>query len=131
MTVHPGTGVPKETEVRPVKWEAHTTSLWATPSARSHLTQVPLQALHVVFGLVPCNPPARLPLHGPAPALAHLTQVPLQALHVVLSLGVARIVLAQRAHEDDGHQAGEEDDHHEGVEDGEPVDLQQQREGWD
>ena len=52
-------------------------------------------------------------------------EVALEALHVIIhvGLGVPRIVLPQRPHQDDGDQARQEDDHHEGVEDGEPVDL--------
>ena len=57
-----------------------------------------------------------------APGL--LADIALEGLQVVVVAGgVARIVGAQRAHEDHGHQARQEDDHHEAVEDGEPVDL--------
>ena len=57
-----------------------------------------------------------------APGL--LADVALERLQViVVALRVARVVRAQRAHQDHRNQARQEDDHHEAVEDAEPVDL--------
>mmetsp|Transcript_6973 Transcript_6973/g.17839 ORF Transcript_6973/g.17839 Transcript_6973/m.17839 type:complete len:442 (-) Transcript_6973:471-1796(-) len=53
---------------------------------------------------------------------AGLVQVGVEVVAVCVAR-VPRVVPAQRAHEDERHNANEEDHHHERVEDGEPVDL--------